>query len=259
MTAQPVIIGVQLGSPNTASQVPVTTQDGAQYITLAVADLATLTTNIGTAQTDSTASDNDMATLTGSLGTGVTNINTVKTDTATAKGDATTADTDVGTAQTNFDTAMNSLVTGMGVVTYSSMTHQFSGTFSGSVTVTQTNGNNLIAALNTALTALIAAKTATALTVTDATTADTAAATAQTQVSLCQTQGASTKVATAAAKAADAALSTSAVSTDLTNASAVLAQNVLIRTDKGVCLTASELNGALVAALALVTANAILP
>ncbi len=76
--------------------------------------------------------------------------------------DAATADTDLATAFTDFDTAMAALVTTTGVVTYSSTTHQFSGTYSTVIAGTEANANALLTALNAAGTALIAAKAATA-------------------------------------------------------------------------------------------------
>lgn len=54
-------------------------------------------------------------------------------------------------ALTSFDTAMAQFVTAFGVVTYSATTHQFSSTFSTTVSGTSGNGNTLVTDLNAAL------------------------------------------------------------------------------------------------------------
>ena len=75
-------------------------------------------------------------------------------------GTAVTAKTNTATALTALDTAMADLVTAIGTVTYSATTHQFSGTLASNATVTVANGNAAIAALNTALTDVLAIRTA---------------------------------------------------------------------------------------------------
>jgi len=254
MTAQPVIIGVNFGPPTTTSQLPVTTQDGGQFLVTALADLATLATAISTALTDVTTADTDMEAL-------VTNLATVVTDANTSSTDATASDNDTATSLADFDlvatTATNGIVallntSGGGPLTYNSGTHQYSGACGTSSTISQANGNALITLLNTLGSAIVAAKAATAA-------GKTAAATCATDATTAQTNGNTTEAAIDVALADVTALSTSTVSTDITNGQAILTSNLIVRTDKSVCATQSVLNAGLVAALALVNANTILP
>ncbi len=99
-------------------------------------------------------------------------VSTLITDTATTV-------TDINTALTNFDTAMAAIITAVGTggttsLTYTAgSTHQFSGSVSGTAPTPTVGQINAIAtAANTALTALLAVKTAAA-----AVTADVAALT----------------------------------------------------------------------------------
>lgn len=89
-------------------------------------------------------------------GASVSGVNGAVDDSAAA---AATAQTGVATALTDFDTAGADAVTALGVITYSSTTHQFSGTFVSGPSPTAANLNTLITALNAALTALLAVKT----------------------------------------------------------------------------------------------------
>lgn len=222
-----VAVGVTLGTPDSAGEIPVTTSNLAGSIASAVSDLSTLTTAIGTANTAAT---------------------TANTDVGTAQTAANTAATATGTAVTNMATTLTAIdAFGAAVIAITGGTytaHQFSVAVTTGLTNTQCN--TTFALLNTAITDFLAAQTQVgtsnsdaAAVVTDLATAKTAANTTATDV---------------------AALSTTAVSSDLTNSQAVLASaNVFIQTDSSVVTAVSALNGALVAALTFVRKNSILP
>jgi len=242
MTATLVAIGVTIGSPDTTGQVSVTATDGAALLALALTDTTALAALITTTQTNTTTADNDAA-------TDVTNTTTADNDAGTDVTNTTAADTQVGTVETDIDTFAASVIAITGD-TYNGTTRQF--TFGGATGLTHAQWATVGAQLNTALAALVLAKTDTAVAVTSAAATKTATAAAK-------SSAATTKAATAAAKTASAAESTTTVRNDIIAAQANFASDVTVRTDTSKCTQASVLSGALQAAIQLVISAGILP
>ena len=104
-----------------------------------------------------------------------------------------------------------------------------------------------------------AAKAATATAKTDAATAKTATAATKTVATTASTDAVTTQTASDTAVTDVGLLSTATVSADITSGTAALTNDLTIRTDKAKCATQSVMNAGLVAALALVNADTILP
>lgn len=239
-----VAVGVTLGTPNSAGEIPITTSNLAASIAQAVTDTTALATAIATAAADATTADTDMGTVQSQMATVKANCDTVVTDT-------TNTQTTANQAGTDFDTFAAALIAITGD-TYNSATKQF--TFGGATGLTHAQ---LAGALGTDLNAIgadiVLAKTRAATAVTDATTADNAAAT---NVTNCTTA----KAATAQAKTDATGLSTATVAADHTAAQAIIASaNVLVQTDSSVASSIGAVSGAFIAALTFLRKNNILP
>lgn len=238
-----IAIGVEIGSPNTASEVPITTSNIAADIAQAVVDLATLATSIAAVVANATTADNDVAVV-------VTDLTTVAADALAADNDVGTVQTDNGLANTAFDTFAAAVIAITGD-TYTSATKQFA--FGGATGLTHAQWatvgallNNAMAEYVTAQAALATAKTATALVRTDVTTAQSAAGAAKTATALVKTNA--------------TALSTATVAADLAAAAAPLADaDVFVQADTGDVPNVATLNAALVSALTYARDAAILP
>jgi hypothetical protein len=257
-----------------------------------VADVATTTTDNGTAFTAATAADNDVGTVTTNYTSFLSAYDTLAAAIVAISGDTYSATThqfttggSTGLTSAQLHTTMTSLnsaittflaagtafisflyeydalaavIVAISGDTYSSTTHQF--TEGGSTALTSTQVHTAMTSLNAAITAFLAAqtffttlKTATALVKTDITTV-------VNDLTTTTTDAATAKAATAAALTATNALSTSAIAADLTASQAIITNaNIFIQADDSVVTNVAALNGGLVACLTFVRDTGILP
>lgn len=259
-------VGVTIGTADVAGLVPITVVNlGADVLQIGTDNTAVQnTTSAAVVSTLATASA-DLSTLGTQIATALSAVNTGTAAAATAVTAGGSVATKATLCVTDFTTLADQATYGLATLfnnqTWTAGSLQLSGTPGSSVTLTVTQQESVIAAVNALGTAILGNQTAANTSTTDIGAVSTDLGIIYTDVNALGTATVATDITNAA----------STIQSDILNARTTIANdvavitaliptaNVYIQTDTSLAPNAATLNGALVAALTFVRDNGILP